>query len=272
MADIGKCQESLLTLASQQGYLTFDDILSASDAFSLSVTEVDFLSEALLLRGIIVYETSPLGGQASQLEEEELDYSRTNYDAIFGELLELAPQLKPLIDEIKTYPSPQYGEINRLARQYAEGNGFARERMIILYMRSVIKIALSMTKQYDLDIEDAVSSGFAGLMTAVDRYDPAGFSTFYSYASMWIQQGIQRDCNPIWVDYYFPAHYKEKMYRSIQKYEQYSSGEDPGSAEYDRLIQRIAEELELSEEDVRKVLRSYFTQKYGKLSIETIIE
>ena len=59
MADISQCQDELIILAEKQGFLTFDDILNASDAFSLSVTEVDFLSEAIQLLGIIVYETAP---------------------------------------------------------------------------------------------------------------------------------------------------------------------------------------------------------------------
>ena len=272
MANISKCQESLLVLADRQGYLTFDDILNASEAFSLSVTEVDFLSEAIQLRGIIVYESAPQMGQAAQTDDDVLDYSRTDYDAIFEELLDLAPQLKYLIDEIKSFPAPQWGEINQLARQVAEGNQFARNRMIKLYMRSVLKIALSMTKQYDLDIEDAVSSGFIGLMNAVDRYDPSGFSAFHSYASLWIQQGIQRDCNPVWLDYYFPAHYKEKMFRVIQKYEQYTMGEEHDTERYNSLIERISEELELSETDTAKILNRYFVQKYGKQSIEMFIE
>ena len=272
MADISKCQEGLLGLAAQQGYLTFDDILNASEAFSLSVTEVDFLSEAIQLRGIIVYESAPQIGQSSQSDDDVLDYSRTDYDAIFEELLDLAPQLKHLVDEIKSFPAPQWGEVNQLARQIAEGNQFARDRMIMLYMRSVLKIALSMTKQYDLDIEDAVSSGFIGLMNAVDRYDPSGFSAFHSYASLWIQQGIQRDCNPVWIDFYFPAHYKEKMFRVIQRYEQYTTGEEHDSDEYNSLIERISDELELPTADVVKTLSSYFVQKYGKQSTEMIIE
>lgn len=272
MAGISKCQESLLELAAQQGYLTFDDILNASEAFSLSVTEVDFLSEAIQLRGIIVYESAPQMGQSSQSDDDVLDYSRTDYDAIFEELLDLAPQLKHLVDEIKLFPAPQWGEVNQLARQIAEGNQFARDRMIMLYMRSVLKIALSMTKQYDLDIEDAVSSGFIGLMNAVDRYDPSGFSTFHSYASLWIQQRIQRDCNPVWIDYYFSVYYKEKMFRVIQKYEQYTTGEEHDSERYNALIERISEELELSKLDVSNTLSSYFEQKYGKQSTEMIME
>ena len=129
-----------------------------------------------------------------------------------------------------------------------------------------------MTKQYDLDIEDAVSSGFIGLMNAVDRYDPSGFSAFHPYASLWIQQGIQRDCNPVWIDYYFPAHYKEKMFRVIQKYEQYTTGEEQDSEEYNSLIEHISDELELPTADVAKTLSSYFGQKYGKQSTEMIID
>lgn len=271
MADISKCQDELFALAKLQGYLTFDDILNASDAFSLSVTEVDFLSEAIQLRGIIVYEDAPNNRQESD-DEEFLDYSRTDYNAIFAEVLDLAPQLKTLIEEIKGFPAPQWGEINILAMQIAEGNLFARERLITLYMRNVVKIALSMTKQNELDIEDAISSGFAGLMNAVDKFDPAGFSAFHSYASMWITQGIQRDCNPKWMDYYFPAHYKDRMYKAFQKYEQYTAGEEVGTSEYNHLIHEIADDLDMDPNLVSRVLESAITQKYGKVSFEDFIE
>ena len=271
MADISKCQEELIILAEKQGYLTFDDILNASDAFSLSVTEVDFLSEAIQLRGIIVYETAPNARQESD-DEEFLDYSRTDYNAIFAEVLDLAPQLKTLLEEIKGFPAPQWGEINILAMQIAEGNQFARQRLISLYMRNVVKIALSMAKQNELDIEDAISSGFSGLLIAVDKFDPAGFSAFHSYASMWITQGIQRDCNPIWMDYYFPAHYKDRMYKAFQKYEQYTAGETVGSSEYSELVHRIADELEMEPDIVFRVLESAITQKYGKECFEEYIE
>ena len=80
-------------------------------------------------------------------------------------------------------------------------------------------------------------------MNVAYKYDLSGFSAFHSYASLWIQQGIQRDCNPVWIDYYFPAHYKEKMFRSIQKHEQYTSGEDFNSERYESLLERISDEL-----------------------------
>ncbi len=248
MADIGRCQEILLVLVEKQGYLTFDDILEQADAFSLSVAEVDALSEAIHLRDIIVYESAPTADY--QQEDEEIsDYSRTDYEMLFAEILELAPQLSTLIDAIKSYPPPQYGEITQLKRQAAEGNQFAFNRLFMLYMRNVLKIALSMTKQYELELEDAISSGFIGLMSAIDKYDPAGFSPFHSYASRWIQQGIQRDCRPRWMDYYFPAHYQEK---------------------YHEVVEQIACEVDLSADDVDTTLSTALVQKHGKCSIEVL--
>ena len=163
-------------------------------------------------------------------------------------------------------------ETSGIRMQIAEGNRFARERLISLYMRNVVKIALSMAKQNELDIEDAISSGFVGLLNAVDKFDPSGFSAFHSYASMWITQGIQRDCNPKWMDYYFPAHYKDQMYKAFQKYEQYTTGEEIGSSEYSKLVHEIADELEMDPNIVFRVLKSAITQKYGKLCFEDYIE
>lgn len=269
MADIGRCQEILLVLAEKQGYLTFDDILEQADAFSLSVAEVDALSEAIHLRDIIVYESAPTADY--QQEDEEIsDYSRTDYEMLFAEILELAPQLSALIDAIKSYPPPQYGEITQLKRQAAEGNQFAFNRLVTLYMRNVLKIALSMTKQYELELEDAISSGFIGLMSAIDKYDPAGFSPFHSYASRWIQQGIQRDCRPRWMDYYFPAHYQEKMLRVLQRYDQYAIGEEMGSVKYHEVVEQIACEVDLSADDVDTTLSTALVQKHGKCSIEVL--
>ena len=141
-------------------------------------------------------------------------------------------------------------------------------------MRNVLKIALSMSKQYEFDLEEAVSSGFIGLMIAVDRYNPSGFSVFHSYASMWIQQSIQRECNPVWMDYYFPAHFKEKMYRA---YQSFCSIEGVNSLDCDDLdkeqtIKQIAELLGVSTTSVKKYLARYYTQKYCKESLDEYIE
>ena len=268
MADISKCQEKLLALAEQQGYLTYDNIIEAADSFSLSVSDVDLLSEAIQLRNIIVYETAPVQNTTGDSDEELLDYSRTDYDAIFSEIIKLAPQLQSFVEEVKGCPIPQYGETRQLILQSTAGNQYARERLISIYLRNALKLALSMTKQYDFDLEEAVSASVMGLVTAVDRFDPAGFSGFSSYASLWMQQNIQRNCKPIWMDYYFPVHSKDKMIHVMQKYRECTRGEEPGTAEYDVLMKKIAFATDLEVETVEKCIMYSLSQQHGKLSID----
>ena len=266
-----QCQEYLINKATEDGFLTFDTVLDATELFSLTAADVDRVSDALQLRGILIYENQP---DQSVLDEDIVDYSRTDYEEIFKEILSIAPSLQTFIEAIKTNPSPQYGETNRLSYQIAEGNQFARERLIRIYMRNVLKIALSMSKQYELDLEEAISSGFFGLMTAVDRYDPSGFSAFHSYASMWIQQSIQRECNPVWMDYYFPAHYKERMYRARRIFCKIEGVPDVEmqSLKNSKILTQVAKELDTTENTVRKCLQRYVIQKSCKYSIDDIVE
>lgn len=179
MSKVVDCRKQLIAKSEEKGFLTFDDIMDLSDAYSLSVSEVDQLSEALEIRGIIIYETAPSGKDTDLFE----DYSRIDYDAIFDEIISLSPELEYIVEIIRQLPPPQYGEISTLTAQVAAGNTFARERLILIHLRVAIRIALSMAKSHQYDIADAVSAGFVGLIIAVDRFDPDGFSAFQSYAA-----------------------------------------------------------------------------------------
>lgn len=182
MSKVADCQKLLIAESEKKGFLTFVDIMDMSDAYSLSVSEVDQLSEALEIRGIIIYETAPIGKDVDHFE----DYSRIDYEAIFEEIISLSPDLEYVVELIRKLPPPQYGEITALTMQTAAGNAYARERLILIHLRVALKIALSMAKSHQYDIIDAVSAGFVGLVIAVDRFDPDGFSAFQSYASLWI--------------------------------------------------------------------------------------
>lgn len=268
ITNIDMCHKGLMDIAENQGYLTFDDILKFSDTFNLSVSDVDALSEAIQLRGIIIYEDKPDNYFIDELD----DYSRIDYESLYKEIIELDDSLNELINDIRACPPPQYGEVAALVRQSISGNQFARERLIMMYLRSALKVALSLTKKYDLDITDAVSTAFTGLIHAIDRYNPDGFSAFHSYACIWIQQNIQRFCNPKWVEFYFPSHYKEKMYQVYQKYVQLDGDIDDIYDGDKLLINNVANVLQLSEDDVKKYLRRALTQINGKKSLEEIIE
>ena len=103
--------------------------------------------------------------------------------------------------------------------QVKNGNAYARERLISCHLRLALKIALSFSKKHKYDLEDCVSAGFIGLITAADRFDPNGFSTFQGYASMWILQTIERECKPKWIEYYLPINYRDKTMQISEDYD-----------------------------------------------------
>ena len=127
-----------------------------------------------------------------------------------------------------------------------------------------------MAKSHQYDIADAVSAGFVGLVIAVDRFDPDGFSAFQSYASLWIQQNINRECNPIWMEYYFPAHYKEKM---LCVYECYLSVlERVPDKPFEGIITEISEYLGISFIQTKDFLKAAIQQSENRLSISDFFE
>lgn len=268
MSKVADCQKLLIAESEKKGFLTFDDIMDMSDAYSLSVSEVDQLSEALEIRGIIIYETAPIGKDVDHFE----DYSRIDYEAIFEEIIWLSPNLEYVVELIRKLPPPQYGEITALTMQTVAGNAYARERLILIHLRVALKIALSMAKSHQYDIIDAVSAGFVGLVIAVDRFDPDGFSAFQAYASLWIQQNINRECNPIWMEYYFPAHYKEKMLPAYERYLNHWCGDCVPGRICKTLVSEIADSLDISFSEAHEYLAAAIKQAENHLYLSDYLE
>ena len=202
--------EQLLSIATANGFVTFDDIIKCADDNSLSLGEFDWLADAAGLRNIIIYDEVPTH---LELEDDEFDdYAQVDYDRTFAEAIEMSPELKPLINDIKRVVPPQRGEVNRLKYQLQEGNVHARQRMVEMYLRIAVRIAVSRAKTFDMDLVETVGDAFMGLLFAVDRYNPDQSGPFSSFASLWIYQNISREQSTRNPSIYFPVHRKEWFY------------------------------------------------------------
>lgn len=268
MSGLIECQQNLLALASDKGYLTFDDILDAASTSLLSLSEIDRLSDNLQSLGVLLYETEPERHEDDS--DAYSDYSRTDYGAIFSEITSLSDAVSPLIELVKEILPPQFGEVQSLVEQLQYDNNYARERLVLSHLRIALKIALSVSKQYSYNIEDAVSASFIGLMEAVEHFDPNGFSAFQSYASMWIQQNIHRYCSPIWMEYYCPVHVKEKIFPVLLQYN-HNAGTIIVDDSFDpTIVSTIAEETEMSDLQVERILRFARAQLLGCIDVDAI--
>lgn len=99
-----------------------------------------------------------------------------------------------LLQEISKYPLLTKDEELELGRRIKdEGDQAARDRMVMSNMRLVVSVAKPfMSNYHSVSLEDLVSFGTIGLMTAVDKYDYTLGYKFSTCAVPWIKQAIMK--------------------------------------------------------------------------------
>lgn len=203
--------QQLVKLSEQKGYVLFDDIMESADKWSLPIQDVDWLSNSITTRGILVYDTAPATARVED-EEDIDDYAQIDYDAVFNRVIEIDPSLEPFITEIRNIKPPQTREMDQLKYQVQEKNLYARQRVIEMHLRFAVRIALQRVEQYDCDMADTLQEACLGLIYAVDKYDPDSSGPFGSYASLWILQNITRTQPTQRPLIYYPFHKKEDYF------------------------------------------------------------
>lgn len=212
--------ERLLSIAKKQGYLTLDDIMDIVGESALPLNDVDWLSNSVITRGILVYDEKPHKENIVTADEKYDDFAQTDYNAMFKRIADTEPSLTMFVNVIKNIKPPQAGELNRLIYQAQEGNTYARNRIAEMYLRVALKIALQRAEQFDADLIDCIGNACVGLFTAIDRYDPSTNGAFLSYASLWMLQNISREQPTQRPQVYYPVHKREQyftMYPILKK-------------------------------------------------------
>jgi RNA polymerase sigma-32 factor len=93
--------------------------------------------------------------------------------------------------DIQRFPMLDPQEEYMLAKRWRDASDRdAAHRLIISHLRLVAKIARGY-RGYGLPIADLISEGHAGLMQAVERFEPERGFRFSTYAVWWIKAAIQ---------------------------------------------------------------------------------
>ena len=103
-------------------------------------------------------------------------------------------------------------EERELSRRTHEDDEEARKRLIESNLRLVISIA----KKYrgrGVPFEDLIQEGNAGLIKAVERFDPSLGNRFSTYATWWIRQAVTRAVADHARTVRLPAHVVDSLFR-----------------------------------------------------------
>ncbi len=103
-------------------------------------------------------------------------------------------------------------EEKELSRRVREGDMAARRQLIECNLRLVISIAKKYRGRGVL-FEDLIQEGNAGLIRAVEKFDPEMGNRFSTYATWWIRQAVTRAVADSARTVRLPAHVVDALYR-----------------------------------------------------------
>ena len=230
------------------GKLTTQEIDNAMLELDIEMEELDKLYELIEVNNIELIDD--LEDMAQDAITDEIDMAKNDDGGTSdSKIVAMDDPVRVYLKEIGRVPLLTSEEEIDLSIRIVEGDDKAKKRLTEANLRLVVSIA----KRYvgrGMQFLDLIQEGNLGLIKAVEKFDYTKGFKFSTYATWWIRQAITRAIADQARTIRIPVH----MVETINKVKKTSSqllhknGHDPSAEE-------IAEELDMTPEKVREILR-----------------
>jgi len=228
----------------KRGILTYNEIMDSLQDVDLDPEQIDRIYEALTEMGIEVVDEGEEEKEVSSdaHAEEELDIT-------VPEGVAIDDPVRMYLKEIGRVPLLTAEEEIELAKRMEQGDEEAKRMLAEANLRLVVSIAKRYVGRGMLFL-DLIQEGNLGLLKAVEKFDYRKGFKFSTYATWWIRQAITRAIADQARTIRIPVHMVETINKLVRVSRQLLQelGRDP-------LPEEIAEEMGISEEKVREVMK-----------------
>jgi RNA polymerase primary sigma factor len=230
----------------EKGFLNYDEIASGLEEVELTKEQIEDFYTYLIDHGVDLMEGEQHKHPPHEQPEPEEEKTTPKLDLTVEPSLD---SLRLYLREIGKVPLLTADQEVYLAKRIERGDMSAKTQMIEANLRLVVSIAKSYLGR-GLSFLDLIQEGSLGLIRAVEKFDYRKGYKFSTYATWWIRQAVTRAIADKARTIRIPVHMVEKLNKVVHIERQLVQrlGREPHPEE-------IAEELEMTTEEVREIMR-----------------